>query len=247
MTSDSFEDRPVSRRTVLRTGAALSAALGVGLAVGPGHVAAMNKAELIEAMASEAGLSKADSKRALDAFVGTTTEALAKGDRVTLVGFGSFSISKRSARTGRNPERERGGEKPPTEPVDFEPSRELAAALDLIPGKGDERRRTARRRGYRRDRADAGRGGLTITVERLARDSGLSKADAKRALDAFINTTTKALKKGDRLSLVGFGSFSISKRSARTGRNPQTGKEIKIPAKNVVKFKAGAELSKAVN
>ncbi|MDX1652518.1 MAG: HU family DNA-binding protein [Brumimicrobium sp.] len=84
-------------------------------------------------------------------------------------------------------------------------------------------------------------------IESMASESGLSKADAKRALDAFINVTTKALKKGDRISLIGFGSFSISKRSARTGRNPQTGKEIQIAAKKVVKFKAGAELSKAVN
>ncbi|MCC6691558.1 MAG: HU family DNA-binding protein, partial [Bacteroidia bacterium] len=57
----------------------------------------------------------------------------------------------------------------------------------------------------------------------------------------------KALKKGDRVALVGFGSFSVSKRSARTGRNPQTGKEIKIAAKKVAKFKAGAELKKTVN
>ncbi|WP_235681785.1 HU family DNA-binding protein [Halorubrum salinarum] len=85
-------------------------------------------------------------------------------------------------------------------------------------------------------------------------DERISEDDAKRALEAFINVTTKALKKGDRLSVggsedenEGFGTFSISKRSARTGRNPQTGKEIQIAAKNVVKFKAGAELSKAVN
>jgi len=84
-------------------------------------------------------------------------------------------------------------------------------------------------------------------IEAMASESGLSKADSKKALDAFINATTKTLKKGDRLSLIGFGSFSISKRSARTGRNPQTGKEIQIAAKNVVKFKAGAELSKSVN
>lgn len=84
-------------------------------------------------------------------------------------------------------------------------------------------------------------------VEAMASDAGLSKADAKRALDAFISATTNALKKDDRISLIGFGSFSISKRSARTGRNPQTGKEIQIPAKNVVKFKSGAELSKSVN
>lgn len=84
-------------------------------------------------------------------------------------------------------------------------------------------------------------------VEAMASGAGLSKADAKKALDAFTSATTKALKKGDRISLIGFGSFSISKRSARMGRNPQTGKEIKIAAKNVVKFKAGADLSKSVN
>lgn len=84
-------------------------------------------------------------------------------------------------------------------------------------------------------------------VDAMASEAGISKADAKKALDGFINATTDALKKGDRLSLIGFGSFSISKRSARTGRNPQTGKEIQIAAKNVVKFKAGAELSKSVN
>lgn len=84
-------------------------------------------------------------------------------------------------------------------------------------------------------------------IEAIASESGLSKADAKRALDAFVSSTTDALKKGDRVALVGFGSFSISARAARKGRNPQTGKEIKIAAKNVVKFKAGAELSDTVN
>ena len=84
-------------------------------------------------------------------------------------------------------------------------------------------------------------------VDAIANESGLSKADSKRALEGFINATEKALKKGDKISLVGFGSFSISKRAARTGRNPQTGKEIKIAAKNVVKFKAGADLAKKVN
>ncbi len=84
-------------------------------------------------------------------------------------------------------------------------------------------------------------------IEAIASDSGLSKADAKRALDAFVSSTTGALKKGERVALVGFGSFSISARAARKGRNPQTGKEIKIAAKNVVKFKAGAELSESVN
>ncbi len=83
-------------------------------------------------------------------------------------------------------------------------------------------------------------------IDAMASDANLSKADAKRALDAFINSTSGALKTGDRVALVGFGSFSISKRSARTGRNPQTGKEIQIAAKNVVKFKAGSDLSGSV-
>jgi len=84
-------------------------------------------------------------------------------------------------------------------------------------------------------------------IDAMADSAGISKADAKRALEGFVSATTGALKKGDKLSLVGFGSFSVSKRAARTGRNPQTGKEIKIAAKNVVKFKAGADLSGSVN
>jgi DNA-binding protein HU-beta len=83
-------------------------------------------------------------------------------------------------------------------------------------------------------------------IDAIASEAGLTKADAKKALDAFIGATTKALKKGDRVALVGFGSFSVSKREARKGRNPQSGKEITIPAKKVVKFKAGAELAGVV-
>ena len=83
-------------------------------------------------------------------------------------------------------------------------------------------------------------------IDAIASSAGLTKADAKKALDAFVDTTTDALKKGDRVALVGFGSFSVAERSARTGRNPQTGKEITIPAKKVVKFKAGSELADVV-
>ncbi len=80
-------------------------------------------------------------------------------------------------------------------------------------------------------------------IEAVADNSGLSKADAKKALDGFTSALEGALKKGDRVSLIGFGSWSVSKRAARTGRNPKTGAEIKIGAKNVVRFKAGADLS----
>ena len=80
-------------------------------------------------------------------------------------------------------------------------------------------------------------------VDAIASDAKITKSDATRALDAFMTATTKALKKGDRVALVGFGTFSVSKRAARNGRNPQTGKPIKIAAKKVAKFKAGAELA----
>ena len=70
-------------------------------------------------------------------------------------------------------------------------------------------------------------------IDAMAEKAGLTKADAKKALDAFVGSTTAALKGGDRVALIGFGSFSVSERGARTGRNPQTGKEIKIPAKKL--------------
>lgn len=83
-------------------------------------------------------------------------------------------------------------------------------------------------------------------IEAMANESGLTKADAKKALDAFIKSTGGALAKGDRVALVGFGSFSVSMREARKGRNPQTGAEITIAAKKVIKFKPGNELAESV-
>jgi len=83
-------------------------------------------------------------------------------------------------------------------------------------------------------------------IDSIAGEANMTKADAKRALDAFLGATTKALKKGDSLVLIGFGTFKVVQRAARNGRNPQTGKAIKIKAKKVVKFKAGADLSKKI-
>ncbi len=80
-------------------------------------------------------------------------------------------------------------------------------------------------------------------IDEMASKSGLTKADSKKALDAFVDVTSNALKANDRIALVGFGSFTISNRKERIGRNPQTGKEITIAAKNVVKFKAGSDLT----
>ena len=84
-------------------------------------------------------------------------------------------------------------------------------------------------------------------VDAIAADSGLSKADAGRALDGFTSAVTNALKGNDSVSLVGFGTFSVKHRAARDGRNPRTGETIKIKASNNPAFKAGKALKDAVN
>ncbi|WP_436934593.1 HU family DNA-binding protein [Halovenus marina] len=235
MNSVSKPQPTYSRRAILHRGGALSILFGLGIPALSGSATA-RKAELVEAIASKSGLSKAEAQAALDAFIDATTKALANGDSVLLPEFGLFSVSQR-VKNGSGNDSDGDGI------VDVDECPELAAALDLGPGKGDQRRNKA---GSRCRSAD-----VVVDADRIATDTrdgaGLSKADAKKALDGFVSVTTRALQQSDTVSLVGFGSFSISKRSARTGRNPQTGKEIQIAAKNVVKFKAGAELSKAVN
>ena len=84
-------------------------------------------------------------------------------------------------------------------------------------------------------------------IDAIADNADLSKASAARALDSAIESITKALKKGDTVTLVGFGTFSVRKRAARTGRNPRTGETIKIKASKVPGFKAGKALKDAIN
>lgn len=84
-------------------------------------------------------------------------------------------------------------------------------------------------------------------IDAMAEAAGISKVAAKAALEAFTDNVTASLKKGGKVALVGWGTFSVSARKARTGRNPQTGKEIKIAAKKVVRFKAGSKFDEAVN
>ena len=84
-------------------------------------------------------------------------------------------------------------------------------------------------------------------VNSIAEKAGLSKADAEKALKAFTDAVTDALKAGEKVSLVGFGTFSVGQRAARTGQNPQTGAKINIPAAKVPKFKAGKALKDSVN
>ena len=84
-------------------------------------------------------------------------------------------------------------------------------------------------------------------INEIATAAGITKKEAESSLNAMLESVTKALDKGESTTLVGFGTFSVSKRAAREGVNPQTKAKIKIPAKNVVKFKAGKTLSSAVN
>ena len=81
-------------------------------------------------------------------------------------------------------------------------------------------------------------------IDAMAADAGITKAQAKKALDSFLNNVEKTLKKGGKVTLIGFGTFSAQTRKAREGRNPATGAKIKIPAKTVVKFKPGSKLQK---
>jgi DNA-binding protein HU-beta len=94
-------------------------------------------------------------------------------------------------------------------------------------------------------------GGATMNkselIDAIAKDSGLSKADSGRALDALINTVSKTLKKGDEVAITGFGKWSVAKRSARTGRNPQTGEPVKIRASKAPRFTPGATLRGTLN
>ncbi|MDU1905577.1 MAG: HU family DNA-binding protein [Dysgonomonas sp.] len=83
----------------------------------------------------------------------------------------------------------------------------------------------------------------TELINAISEKAGLSKADSKKALDAFIETVGEELKKGGKISLVGFGTYSVTEKAARKGINPRTKQTIDIPAKKVVKFKAGAELA----
>ncbi|MBR4754353.1 MAG: HU family DNA-binding protein [Lachnospiraceae bacterium] len=84
-------------------------------------------------------------------------------------------------------------------------------------------------------------------VAAMADKAGLSKKDTEKALKAFTDVVAAQLKKGNKIALVGFGTFEVAKRAARTGRNPQSGKEIKIPASKAPKFRAGKALKDVVN
>jgi DNA-binding protein HU-beta len=87
----------------------------------------------------------------------------------------------------------------------------------------------------------------TDLVNQIAKKTGLTKSKSNEVIDAFVSSVTESLTEGEKVTLVGFGTFTTSKREARKGRNPKTGEVINIPSKTVARFKAGSELSKNVN
>ncbi len=84
-------------------------------------------------------------------------------------------------------------------------------------------------------------------IDNIAKDTNMTKADSEKILNSILNTITDAVAAGDKVTLIGFGTFSVSNRAARQGRNPQTGQSIQIPARKVVKFKAGTKFIEATN
>ena len=87
----------------------------------------------------------------------------------------------------------------------------------------------------------------TDLVNSISEKTGLTKSKTNEVVDAFVSSITESLKNGEKVTLVGFGTFATTKKEARKGRNPKTGETIEIPSKTVSKFKAGSELSKSVN
>ena len=84
-------------------------------------------------------------------------------------------------------------------------------------------------------------------IDQIAKDASVTKVQASEALDSFTSAVVSTLKKGDKVTLVGFGTFSVSERAARTGRNPQTGEALKIKARKIPKFKAGSEFATKIS
>lgn len=216
------------------------------------EASAMNKAELIDAIAGDANLSKADAKRALDGFVTATSDALKKGDRISLVGFGSFSISKRAAR--------KLSKQDDLTPRQYGCLWLASQAPEWLHGLFCSTSDTEIIALMVESSDSSGDGSL----DRSSDDDGrLDKEEAQRFLNSVKRVTTELLVLREDADLEGFGAFSVRENRGRklntvefdasssfvkrVGRNPQTGKEIQIAGKNVVKFKAGADLSKKVN
>ncbi len=213
----------------------VAAALAVGLVGVPHRAEAMNSEGLLDAMASNSGLSKADAKRTLDGFMNAVSSTLKKGDRISLVGFGSFSSSKRAART-----------------VNADGKVVVVQYTDVqFEAEGDDWEVAGACGG------EVGADGLAkLMVEDITRGrpGAITVDQARDFIDTFAAVVGDALADDEPVFAGGFGVFYAAlevplgvRQQRASGRNPQTGKEIKIAAKNVVRFKAGSELSEKVN
>ena len=198
----------------------------------------MNKTELVAKMAENAELTKAEAARALKSFEETVTEAMNNGDEVAIVGFGTFATRHRDARTGRNPQT--GAEivipaaTVPKFRADYALKDRVNYQLD-----GVLRDTNTLTQGEDVDNSEL--------IEKMASHADTTLAGAGRALDVFIDSIATALQGGDKVSIVGFGTFEVRIRAERTGHDLQTGAEITIAAANIPAFDADKALEDAVN
>lgn len=196
----------------------------------------MNQTELVELVAQSANLKKAAAKKVIGVIIAVLTDILKKGERVQVLGFGSFEAVIRKDRTVINPQTGIELVIPGARVPKFSPDKALKEAV----------MRQAAERPRRLNISISTINAPTELVEMVAKSANLSKEVSGKAVESFFSTMTDALKIGERVGLVGFGSFGADIRQARTGRNPQTGKEIRIPAPQVPKFIPGRALREAV-
>jgi len=226
-----------------------------------GEASIANKQQLIEHMSSAAGISRAQAADALNGEITFITKTLRDGDQVAIVGFGTFKVNHRAARTGRNPKT--GGEiqiAAANVPA-FVAGKALKEAVSskasaLVAGTGmhseesavDEMTFTSRTTIQGEDAdGEASTANRQQLIEYMSEAARISERQAADALDGEITFITETLRARDDVAIVGFGTFSARTRAARTGRNPKTGEEIQIREAIIPSFKAGKELKEAVN
>lgn len=235
--------------------------------------------ELVNITAKEAGLSKEDAKKALEALIGTMTRSLKKGDKVALIGFGTFYVGQEPAPNIKDPISGKIKKMSPVKVVKFKACPALADAVKNSPRpemvevrkgrlsletnrisdrdidideEGDSAMKIERCDGLDNDcdgvTDDTLKNGMNKAelIDAMAKEAGLSKADAGKALSACVSILTQSLKKGVSVQLIGFGTFSISNKPAHRCKDPKTDKIIKVAVKKVAKFKAGKALADTV-
>ena len=231
----------------------------------------MNKAELIDVLTEKLGSDRRQATAAVENVVDTIVRAVHKGDSVTITGFGVFEQRRRAARVARNPRTGETVKVKPTSVPAFRPGAQFKAVVSgaqRLPAEGPAvkrgvtagtARKTVKKAAAKKvvrkaaakkvvKRAAVKKAVKKAAVKKAVKKAAVKKAVKKAAVKKAVKKAAvkKSVKKGEDVTLIGFGTFTKSKRKARLGRNPQTGKEIKIPAMTVPKFRAGREFKDAL-